>query len=73
MRLWHRLHRHWKFTRAKSLVANAALRRFSKPLLTHRDLACRRESCDCLWCSHSKGHKSSTIDDASTDAGGDRS
>ena len=70
--LRRRLHRHWKPTRTKSLLARATRRRFSKTRLAHRDLACHLASCDCLWCSHRQDHASS-IDDPAAGTDDDRS
>jgi len=57
--LRERLGRHWKPTLLKSGLARAALPRFSRTRLDHRDRACHSETCDCVWCTHGASDPSS--------------
>lgn len=53
--LRERLRVHWAPNRLKSAVARAAMPRFSRARLHHRDRACHSDTCDCVWCTHGSG------------------
>lgn len=54
--LRRRLRKHWTPSRFKSIVARAALPRFARARLHHRDRACHMPTCDCVWCTHGGTH-----------------
>ena len=47
-----RLGHHWAPNTLKSVIAKAAMPRFSRTRLDHRDRACHSDTCDCVWCTH---------------------
>lgn len=47
-----RIRRHCAPSTPKSLVARVAIRGFTLTRLRHRDRACHRPTCDCVWCTH---------------------
>ena len=47
-----RIHRHWRPTPVKSLIATAGWQRFARSRLRHRDRACHQPTCECVWCTH---------------------
>lgn len=49
--LRRRIHRHWKPRRVKTIITQAALPRFARTRLAHRDRACHTTTCDCVWCT----------------------